>query len=309
MFRNIGQKFMSSVPLEQIDDVTQEAPQTVQENILLPEIKNPLQLQNTSARAEMQLSGISMQTILNKNLEMNLSLPQLSLQKDESGALEAIREKLKAVPTEVFTGSGDDQVDINKGPDNLVHVKVNGAEVWSGTELQFQRLKIDTGAGDDKVINTVDAANIFTGSGNDKVESTASNASIDTGDGNDRVKSTGSDNHIETGRGADNVQSRGESNQISTGSGNDYVKSQGDLNSIDLGDGFNSALSSGDENVLEGGRGHDFFNIFGDDNSVSTKESTDKVWGAGDRNVVDVGEGTDDTTEMVGNDNEIVDPD
>jgi Ca2+-binding RTX toxin-like protein len=311
MFRNIGQKFVSYTPLEQANNVAQKAEQPVQENIIIPELKNSVQtdVPSTSIRAEMQIGGMSMQTILNKNLDWKLGLAELPIQKAESAALKPIREQLKPVPTEIYTGAADDKVEINKGTDNLVHVNVNGTEVWCGTENQFRRFRIDTGDGDDQVINSVNGAKIFTGAGNDNVNNVANNASIDTGDGSDEVESKGSSNIIDTGRGDDVVKNRGTSNVIRTGSGGDWVNSRGDLNQVELGDGADYFHSFGEENTISGGRGNDSITVRGDDNQVFGNENDDDVQLWGDRNFADVGEGTDKATSMYGSDSEIVDPD
>jgi hypothetical protein len=313
MFRNIGQKFVNYTPLEQANEVAENAEPAVEQNIPIPELENTIQpqAQNSSARAETQLAGMSMQMSLNKNLERQLSKPELSLQKDESVPLKEMWELFKPLPTEINTGAGDDKVEINKEADNLVHVKVNGKEIWSGSEIQFQRLKIDTGDGDDQVINKVDGANIFTGAGNDTVENTANDVRIDTGNESDTVISKGSRNRIETGRGSDKVKNYGTSNEIRTGREQDRVDSDGDLNTIESGDGDDTVRSWGDENTILGGRGNDDIIIAGDDNVIFGNENDDNVELRGDRNFADVGDGEDKAAAdtYYGNDNEIVDPD
>jgi hypothetical protein len=307
MFRNIGQKLVSYTPTEQANNVSQTADQPVQEKIDVPELKNTIQsdVQNTSIRAEMQIAGMNMQTLLNKNLDIKLSLSKLPFQKDEGSALKPIREKFKPMPTEIFTGAADDKVEINKGSDNLVHLNVNGTEIWSGTDIQFKRLRIDTGEGDDQVINSVDGAKILTGAGKDDVTNLADNARIDTGDGDDEVQSKGSHNKIETGHGDDIINNKGAANVIHTGSGEDKVGSRGDRNQIELGDGSDVVDSSGDENHIFGGRGNDTIVVRGEENYINGNENDDNIELWNNRNYVSLSEGKDDLTLMYNSDDEI----
>jgi hypothetical protein len=306
MFRNVGQKFVNYTPLEQTNNVAENAQPAPQEDITFPDLQNPVQpqAQDTSIRPEMQIGGMIWKTLLNKNLERQLSKPELPLQKDESSALEKVKDLFKPAATEVFTGSGDDQVEINMGPDNLIHVKVNGSEVWSGTEYQFKKLKIDTGDGDDHVVNTVNAAEIFTGSGDDIVINVASRANINTGAGYDKVNSRGNYNNILTGRGNDSVENKGESNRIDTDSGNDVVHSLGDNNDLLVGDGSNSVETHGEDNFVLGDRGDDNVAVYGDDNIIFLGDGDNIVHGSGDRNRVEFGqEGASDGSGLVGNKN------
>ncbi|HSE43166.1 MAG TPA: hypothetical protein VLH08_20580 [Acidobacteriota bacterium] len=166
----------------------------------------------------------------------------------------------------LFTGSGDDRVDIAMGSDNRVHVNVNGKEAWSGTLRQFQNLQIDTGAGNDSVNNTVSGAKISTGAGNDTVQNHASGTTIDTGIGNDVVTNQGDNNVINTGSDGDSVTSVGNSNKLDAGEGNDSITSIGNQNALMGGDGEDGMIIVGNRNLFDGGEGYDNANVIGNDN-------------------------------------------
>lgn len=337
MFKNIGQKLVSNMPVEPANSVAEKAAQTVQAAKPVSDPK-PIQpeTQNTSIRAELQLTGIGLQAVLGKHVEPRISTAKLPLEQGKSETFNRIvnqygaslkklselplektgvpghdqidNKSFKPVPREIFTGSGDDKVDIHLEADNYVHVRVNGTEVWSGTQDQFKKLKIYTGDGRDVVDNTVEGATIFTGSGDDIVHNEASRAKIDTGDGSDYVNSRGSWNRIETGRGEDTVESVGEHNKIFTGSSKDTVTSVGDLNFIVTDDGADKVYSEGTQNVIGTGRGNDTIEIDGDDNHIYATDDNDKIHIAGDRNFLDAGFGTD-SIAVEGNENKITDPD
>ncbi len=217
-----------------------------------------------------------------------------------------IAEERLQLPTRLETGSGNDTVDIRMGDDQRVHVTVNGEEKWSGTRAQFERLTIDTGAGDDHVTNSVDGGHIVTGDGDDRVVNRASKTIIDTGAGNDQVVNEGSDNDISTDRGDDHVSSRGERNVIAGGRGNDVIGARGDGNRLSGGDGADQLASDGDQNRVDGGRGDDVVDLRGDDNTALGGDGVDTVRVDGDRNVVDGGAGLD-RVSWRGNGNQRVD--
>jgi hypothetical protein len=166
----------------------------------------------------------------------------------------------------LFTGSGDDRVDITMGSDSRVHVNVNGKEAWSGTLRQFQNLQIETGAGNDVVNNTVAGARISTGSGNDTISNQASGTTIDTGADHDRITSQGNDNVINAGSGNDTMVSVGNSNKFDASSGTDSITSIGDGNAIQAGDDNDRMTIVGNGNLYDGGEGYDSASVTGNDN-------------------------------------------
>jgi len=152
------------------------------------------------------------------------------------------------IPKTLLTGSGNDTVTAWMGRDDLVHVKVNGAEAWSGTLEEFQYLTIDTGDGDDLVKNTVSGATILTGKGNDIVENSGSNSSINTGEGDDKLHNLvwGHANTIDTGEGNDEVHNEGSANVINTGTGNDKLwDDTGTANKYNTGEGIDEVYTDG----------------------------------------------------------------
>jgi hypothetical protein len=182
------------------------------------------------------------------------------------------------------TGDGNDAVQITKGDDGLIHVSVNGKEVWSGSEDAFSRLNVYTGDGDDTVLNRANGANIDTGAGNDVVMNAASEARIDTGTGNDFVRSTGDRNVIVTRDGDDDVFTRGYLNYVDTGAGDDHVETTGDHNRVFTGDGDDTIVSEGDKNVLLAGFGDDRLTIDGDKNLVDLGVGADSLTVNGSNN-------------------------
>jgi hypothetical protein len=123
----------------------------------------------------------------------------------------------------INTGKGDDKVAAFIGEDGMVHVKVNGEEVWSGSKEDLEKLVINTGAGNDSVFNGVDGARIHTGRGDDRVFNIADGARIRTGRGEDSVVSLGRDNNIFLGLGDDRALSLGRGGHTLGGPGQDRV--------------------------------------------------------------------------------------
>jgi hypothetical protein len=96
------------------------------------------------------------------------AVPENTLQ--DAPPLEAANTSIRAdsqLSAAVFTGDGDDRVDIKMGSDGRVHVNVNGKEAWSGSTKQFAALTINTGGGKDTVTNSVAGAKINTGDQDD----------------------------------------------------------------------------------------------------------------------------------------------
>lgn len=158
----------------------------------------------------------------------------------------------KLDPTTIRTGNGDDDVTIARGFDMKIHVIVNGKEAWAGTEEEFKKMKLDTGAGNDKVTNYVNGSRINTGSGNDTVLNVASGAMIDLGSGDDRVTSRGNNNMLEGGKGNDVLGSVGNGNGIFGSDGDDQLDSTGNDNLLLGGRGVNRLSSHGDRNRVNG---------------------------------------------------------
>ncbi len=270
---------------------TQESPvQQKLEQQSTPEAQ-PISAQNTSIRAEAKFSEFAMRSLLTQTLARNESnvnsaslkhiapVDQLPLTQTEAEqqienqptyiepftAEEASQGEF--LPKTLYTGDGDDRVEIATGYDDLVHVKVNGKEAWSGTERQFRALTIDTGKGNDVVIGSAINAKIETGEGNDYVRMVGHYNQVNTGSGDDRVEILGNLNNISTGSGNDDVHLEGNygwggstrQNQVNTGSGDDVVRIDGDLNTVRTEDG-NDVVELGrraDGNDIDTGQGED----------------------------------------------------
>jgi hypothetical protein len=254
----------------------------------------------TSLAAEYQMSNFALKSQLQNQLVQNDSLQIKKL------ATPRLVDKNEAstgayAPRWLYTGDGDDQVDIKMGSDGRVHVNVNGKEEWSGTPSQFQSLTIYTGAGNDTVKNEVDGATIFTASGQDVVWNKGSNVHIDTGTENDRVGSAGSNNVISTGRGEDIVQSVGNNNSISSGAHKDSVAVKGESNLVMSGSGDDTVDLYGGYNKVYTEDGNDQVDIrYGDTmpesptpNYVDTGAGNDKVENRTDGSTIFTGSGND----------------
>jgi hypothetical protein len=313
---------INSAPRILPSEVTQANETPVQQNSEqqnIPEAKS-ISPANTSIRVETMFSGFAMRSQLMQQLAQNeamntnpASLKHITPLEQEpltpSEAAQQIDQQPSIVkpfdPDEavqgafltrtLYTGDGDDNVRIYTQNDGLVHVIVNGKDTWSGTQKDFSRLRIDTGAGNDSVqIWSVDDAKIDSGDGNDSVyTSHSSGGQIDTGDGNDVVESFNSNGQIDTGSGTDHVQlggsdERGDRNLVNTGSGNDVVDVRNSFeNKIDTGSGNDSVYL-----------GHDRYTAYADYNQVNTGSGDDYVQIArGDSNIVLTGDG-DDTIDL-----------
>lgn len=173
--------------------------------------------------SEHQASGLHRQSQLEKQLPQNqpAKSQQASIQYSNGGR-----------SVTVSTGSGDDNVDISMDKKGHVHVKVNDSDVDLGSREQIKEIKIDTGAGNDVVHNSVDGVDISTGKGNDTVINESNLSHIDTGEGRDNVKSRGSDNTIISGSDGDKIESRGDRNRIQGGGDGGSLTVQGDDNFI-----------------------------------------------------------------------------
>jgi hypothetical protein len=215
----------------------------------------------------------------------------------------------------ISTGNADDLVEITKGADNRIHVMVNGKEAWSGSPREFTRVRIETGQGNDTVINHVDGAVIDTGAGDDTVHNYGSHNLIITGSAagggfmasfdRDTVVSHGNDNTILTGFGDDRVTSTGDYNSIQTGDGIDTIRSTGHHNILDTGKGamdgvlsagnFNTIVSAsdranlaveGNSNTIRVGAGNHMININGDHNRAEIGFGGSQVNAKGQDNVI-----------------------
>jgi hypothetical protein len=104
--------------------------------------------------------------------------------------------------TVIDTGAGDDKVKVTQAEDGTVTITANGEELWSGTAEEFEKVKLVTGAGADRVYNEVDGANIHTGKGRDHVASFGDDVNIFLGlDGaRDRAISVGEGGHVIGGK-------------------------------------------------------------------------------------------------------------
>jgi hypothetical protein len=207
----------------------------------------------------------------------------------------------------IRTGDGNDVVQIDTGDDHLVHVKVNGKEAWAGTREEFDKVQIDTGRGDDLVINHVDGARINTGDGDDVVVNDASKTIIDTGYGKDIVQSHGNHNFINAGGDDNQVYSQGSHNSIVTGAGNDVVDSRGSHNTILTQGGADVVITKGNDNNVNTGSGDDAVVSRGNGNRIDGDFGNDAIVSTGDRNVIDAGPGLD-TVYSLGKDNDVKPP-
>lgn len=123
----------------------------------------------------------------------------------------------------IAAGKGSDEIDLSLGEDGLVHVTVNGEEVYSCTPEEAENLVIHGGRGDDQIKNSVDGVRIRGGRGDDRIFSEASNVTIFGGRGDDRVRLRGDANNVRTGRGDDVVNGRGQENNVFMGRGDDLA--------------------------------------------------------------------------------------
>jgi hypothetical protein len=326
MFWNIGQKFVSWVPLE--NNNVEEEPVTASVNQNTPVDQQPKPVSSealSSMRAELQFNSLGLKVLLQDRFtQVKGESPAFNRIADKYGVPaeklfeiplenpegpEAIDDKnFKPASLDIYTGSGNDQVVINKGDDNLVHINVNGTEVWSGSEDAFRELNVDTGDGDDYVINTVDGANIYTRSGNDKVENSANDTQIYTENGDDEVRTQGNSNGIDTEVGNDIVRSTGNNNDFFTRNGDDLVQSEGDVNLIVTSDGDDTVQSTGSNGGIFTGVGNDLIDVVGNKNEIESGAQNDIIRLKGDHNKIDGGEGLDSIT-VDGNQNSISDND
>ena len=222
----------------------------------------------TSVKAEYQMSGTAQQANLNDQFQQKISFitegyaqknpvhtqfmspPILKTADSRTVAFDGLAKDhapqferrvlpdprgVIRIPRTLLTGSGNDTVDIQMGPNGRISVMVNGKQAWNGSPEEFQNLTIDTGEGNDVVINNVSGATIITGNGADKVVNRASKASINTGDGCDVVVSIGDSNQIATGNDADSINSMGNKNEIIRGLGDDFVSTIGSENVVRTG--------------------------------------------------------------------------
>ncbi|MBI2372392.1 MAG: hypothetical protein HYV07_00200 [Deltaproteobacteria bacterium] len=164
-------------------------------------------------------------------------------------------------------GSKDDRIQVTKGADGLYHVNVNGQD-FRFTKSQMARLRIEGGAGndkitvgpnvdvpvrvsggrgDDKITNFAQGATLDGGFGNDKITNFARGATIDGGFGNDRIQSFASGTSIKGGFGDDQIVSRGHGTSIDGGFGSDTIDSRGIFNAVKGGFGIDRIFSNGQD--------------------------------------------------------------
>jgi hypothetical protein len=264
---------INSAPRITPTEVTETQETSVQQNLeqqSIPETK-PLSVSNTSIRAETMFSQVAMRSQLLQQLARNEStntnsaslkqikpvelqpLTQAEVQQQVENQPTYIKpfdadeaSKVAFLPQTLYTGDGDDKVEIQTDSNNdVVHVNVNGKEVWSGTQKQFDALTIDTGQGNDVVIGSAVRAKIETGDGNDFVRMVGNFNQVNMGNGDDRLEVLGSYNNFSTGSGNDEVHLEGDygwyghtdRNEVNTGSGDDRVRIDGDYNTVRTEDG------------------------------------------------------------------------
>ncbi|MCK6551794.1 hypothetical protein L6R52_38525 [Myxococcota bacterium] len=147
--------------------------------------------------------------------------------------------------TEIDTGRGDDTVFVEKtGPDEYT-VTVNGEELTL-TREEMKNLHLKTGSGNDRIIidPSVDIPlNVDSGGGDDVIVNHASGVKIDAGFGDDHVVSTGDACEIVTGYGDDYVAIYGDGNRVTDGELDPLLELLG--------------VDHGDDELHDFGRGND----------------------------------------------------
>ena len=337
MFK-VGINSAPRITTPEINETEETQQQNVQEQIAPPQAK-PVSAANSSIRSEAMFSTMAMRSQLTQQLANNESMKSnpeslqniaqvdLKAPLTESQADQQINNKPEydqrkpltgrdpwngaLLPKTLFTGDGDDLVDIQQSSDGRVHVNVNGKEAWSGTVRQYQSLTINTGAGNDTVnihnMNYLVGTKLQTGDGNDVVNNQSSLTSIDTGAGNDTVNSNGDNNQINTGDGNDIVEITGDNNEIQTGDGADWVRLNserftnggidtysGYANRVDTGAGNDSVLVEGPVGAaISTGDGDDYVDNKGSGSTIQTGDGNDWVENSGDYSKIATGGGND----------------
>jgi hypothetical protein len=315
----IGINSSPRITTPEVTETQESQQQNVQEEIPQAQAK-PVSTPNTSMRAELMFSAMSMREQLTQRLAGNDSLKSNSESLQNIGivkrqpvftASEADQQignqptyrkllnrqdinKNAFLPLTLNTGSGNDQVNIHMDQNGRVHVAVNGKESWSGSYEQFQHLTIDTGEGNDTVRNYVNGSKILTGTGNDTVVSMADGTQINTGSDNDTVIAHGNSNIIRTEDGIDEVIL-----DKFTAQGHDYLKGRKSVsdnaayNIVDTGSGNDLVFNNTIQSNIQTGEGNDQVISVDADATISTGDGEDWVESYANGAKIDTGDGDD----------------
>ena len=147
----------------------------------------------------------------------------------------------------VYSGAGDDKVEVRTDGDGHTVVMVNGRE---NSFLPNERVFVRGGQGNDTISVKAKGdlpVTVLGGDGADKVtvDGNGTGHTVITGDGNDTVDASDGDHTISTGSGNDVVNTKG---------GNDTVYTGYDRDTVNAKDGDNTvSTSTGDDRVTTGG--------------------------------------------------------
>lgn len=185
---------------------------------------------------------------------------------------------------------------------------------------------VDTGSGDDRVLVTVDPktgkvgvvvngkSTIFpkgteltlhTGSGNDTVYMPAEDngsVTVVAGSGDDAVSTGGGGDTILSGSGNDNIDAGGGDDWVSGGAGNDYLYGSDGNDTMFGGAGTDTVIGGGGDDFLHGGSDSDFVNGAGGndvvaggsgDDAVAGGSGDDRIFGGAGNDALYSGQGSD----------------
>ena len=211
---------------------------------------------------------------------------------------------------------------------NSNNVSINGGTGNDIISNYSDNVTINTGEGDNTVtIYDSSNVKITTGDGDNFIENVnpdAENQTIQTGAGEDVILNIGNNVTIDSGGGSDLVKSLGDKVKINLGAGDNSIHAEGKYVSITAGDGSNSIeANSFSYGLIQTGNGADYIENIGNNNTinalggdniicnigksnrVSAAEGDDYIENIGDFNIIDLGSG-DNYVEFFGNSNSIV---
>ncbi|MFJ2838769.1 M91 family zinc metallopeptidase [Nocardia sp. NPDC087230] len=178
----------------------------------------------------------------------------------------------------IKTGDGDDDVDVHEDPNtHIVTVTVNGKE-YKFEGRQAQNITLFTEGGNDKI--SVDAGTqvglkLEGGAGNDKVQG---------GGGKDYINGASGDDILGGGTGDDVIYGGEGNDTLFGGDGNDYVEGSA---------GDDTVFGGFGNDTVSGGAGNDRLQSGGGDDKVYTGAGTDAVGNDGGNDTIYAQDGED----------------
>ena len=183
--------------------------------------------------------------------------------------------------------SSDDNILIDRHPAHpkWLQAFVNGELVDTRRESSLEGIKIQSGAGNDRVLiataSDIDLpTTIIAGAGADWIKGSAGDDRIDGGPGKDTIRGGNGSDSIWGGRGADDIEGNTGDDQLGGGRQGDVVRGGKGRDSLNGGLGNDTLKGGSEDDVLRGGRKHDLLYGGSGNDSLRGSRGADQLFGS-----------------------------